>query len=272
VDRRPCFFAEIDYIRYLQDLREIARREGCAVHAYVLMTNHVHLLRAPGAAGCVGRTMQAFGRRYVSYVNARCCRTGTIWEGHYKACLVGDDLYLLQCHRYIDLNPVRAKVVAGLVKPDFRPCSDSPGGATSRSAPVSHHSVQRVASLAAATPAPPRSYSIADFTGILGSGSPRPPGPQTTGSTAAASASMNPPGGIRPSHPFRVPLDERLFSNVVLKGDPAAPKNPLLLTRASNLAALVEYFELHPVPSNGGAARILCRELTATFLAEFRSH
>jgi hypothetical protein len=83
---------------------------------------------------------------------------------------------------------------------------------------------------------------------------------------------MNPPGGIRPSHPFRVPLDERLFSNVVLKGDPAAPKNPLLLTRASNLAALVEYLELHPVPSNGGAARILCRELTATFLAEFRSH
>lgn len=64
-DRRPCFFAKIDYVRYLQDLRDIARREGCAVHAYVLMTNHVHLLMSPAAPGGVARTMQALGRRYV---------------------------------------------------------------------------------------------------------------------------------------------------------------------------------------------------------------
>lgn len=111
-DRRPCFFAYIDYIRYLQDLREIARREGCAVHAYVLMTNHVHLLMTPGGAGRVGRTMQALGRRYVRYVNDRYCRTGTLWEGRYKACLVGNDRHALQCHRYIELNPLRAKMVA----------------------------------------------------------------------------------------------------------------------------------------------------------------
>jgi putative transposase len=111
-DRRPCFFVEIDYIRYLQDLREIARREGCTVHAYVLMTNHVHLLMTPGAAGRIGRTMQALGRRYVRYVNDRDGRSGTLWEGRYKACPVGDDRYLLQCHRYIELNPLRAKMVA----------------------------------------------------------------------------------------------------------------------------------------------------------------
>lgn len=111
-DRRPCFFAEIDYVRYLQDLRDIARREGCAVHAYVLMTNHVHLLLSPVTSGGVARTMQALGRRYVRYINDRYCRTGTLWEGRYKACLVGDDPYVLQCHRYIDLNPLRARMVA----------------------------------------------------------------------------------------------------------------------------------------------------------------
>src|SRR5690348_13519202 len=111
-DRRPCFFGEIDYIRYLQDLREIARREGCAVHAYVLMTNHVRLLMTPAAAGGIGRTMQALGRRYVRYVNDRHGRTGTLWEGRYKACPVGDERYLLQCHRYIELNPLRAKMAA----------------------------------------------------------------------------------------------------------------------------------------------------------------
>ena len=90
-DRRPCFFAEIDYLRYLKDLREIARREDCAVHAHVLMTNHVHWRMTPGADGRVGRTMQALGRRYVRCVNDRHGRTGTLREGRYKACLVGDD-------------------------------------------------------------------------------------------------------------------------------------------------------------------------------------
>lgn len=70
-DRQPCFFQPIDRLRYLDDLREISRRAGCAVHAYVLMTNHVHLLVTPTAPGQVGHVMQALGRRYVRYVNDR---------------------------------------------------------------------------------------------------------------------------------------------------------------------------------------------------------
>lgn len=111
-NRQPCFFTDIDRIRYLQDLRELTHREGCMVHAYVLMTNHAHLLMTPTARGQVARVMQSLGRRYVRYVNDRYQRTGTLWEGRYKACPVGDDRYLLQCHRYIELNPVRAGMVA----------------------------------------------------------------------------------------------------------------------------------------------------------------
>jgi len=111
-DRQPCFFAEGDYLRYRTDLRELALREGCAIHAYVLMTNHVHLLVSPMAAGAVARVMQSLGRRYVRYINDRYHRTGTLWEGRYKSCLVDDGDYLLHCHRYIELNPLRAAMVA----------------------------------------------------------------------------------------------------------------------------------------------------------------
>lgn len=111
-DRQPCFFADADYIRYRNDLREIALREACAVHAYVLMTNHVHLLITPTAVGGVARLMQSLGRRYVRYVNDRYRRTGTLWEGRYKACLVQNGDHLMHCHRYIELNPVRAAMVA----------------------------------------------------------------------------------------------------------------------------------------------------------------
>lgn len=112
-DRRPCFFAESDYLCYLQELRELALREGCAIHAYVLMTNHVHLLVTPSATGQIAHLMQSLGRRYVRYANDRHHRTGTLWEGRYKACLVDGDTYLLQCYRYVELNPVRAGMAAG---------------------------------------------------------------------------------------------------------------------------------------------------------------
>jgi len=111
-DRQPCFFTEEDYLRYLTELREIARREGCSIHAYVLMTNHVHLLMTPIAQGQVARVMQALGRRYVRYVNDRYRRTGTLWEGRYKSCLIDGDTYLLRCYRYIELNPLRANMIA----------------------------------------------------------------------------------------------------------------------------------------------------------------
>jgi putative transposase len=107
-DRQACFFREADYVRYLHLLREVTHRHGCRVHAYVLMTNHVHLLLTPGTTGAIARTMQALGRNYVRYVNDTLVRTGTLWEGRYKSSLVDSDRYLLACYRYIELNPVRA--------------------------------------------------------------------------------------------------------------------------------------------------------------------
>lgn len=112
-DRQACFYRDADYLRYLQDLREAALKFGCLVHAYVLMTNHVHLLVTPQAEGAVGRMMQSVGRRYVRYVNDSLSRTGTLWEGRYKSSMVDSERYVLACYRYIELNPVRAGMVAG---------------------------------------------------------------------------------------------------------------------------------------------------------------
>ena len=111
-DRQPCFFTDTDRLRYLQDLRELALALDCHVHAYVLMTNHVHLLVTPMQPKGLALLMQSLGRRYVRHVNDRYRRTGTLWEGRYKACLVDGDDYLLRCYRYIELNPVRAGMVA----------------------------------------------------------------------------------------------------------------------------------------------------------------
>ena len=110
-DRQPCFFRDIDRIRYLQDLRELALAGACNVHAYVLMTNHVHLLITPNQTGAISRLMQSLGRRYVRYINDSYARTGTLWEGRYKSHLVANDEHLLRCYRYIELNPVRAGMV-----------------------------------------------------------------------------------------------------------------------------------------------------------------
>ncbi len=111
VDRQATFFAPDDYSLFLQALRRNADRYGCAVHAYVLMTNHVHLLLTPGAARSLPQLMQGMGREYVQAINRRYGRTGTLWQGRYKASLVQSDLYLLSCQRYIELNPVRAGMV-----------------------------------------------------------------------------------------------------------------------------------------------------------------
>jgi putative transposase len=110
-DRQPCFFNDVDRIRYLRDLRDIARREYCSVHAYVLMTNHVHLLVTPMAAGGVSRMMQALGRGYLRDINDRYGRTGTLRDGRYESCPVIEDAYLLRCQRYIELDPLRARMV-----------------------------------------------------------------------------------------------------------------------------------------------------------------
>ena len=110
-NRQQTFFADDDFAFYLQCLREAADRHSCDVHAYVLMTNHVHLLVTPYSNRGVSRLMQSVGRRYVQYVNYTYRRTGTLWEGRFKASLVESEPYLLTCYRYIELNPVRAKMV-----------------------------------------------------------------------------------------------------------------------------------------------------------------
>lgn len=111
-DRQPCFFHEIDRVRYLQDLRELIIAHESSLHAYVLMTNHVHLLITPTRAGAISRVMQSLGRRYVRYINDAYGRTGTLWEGRYRSHLIANDAHLLRCYRYIELNPVRAGMVA----------------------------------------------------------------------------------------------------------------------------------------------------------------
>lgn len=111
-DRQACFADAADYLRYRQELGEAALRYDCALHAYVLMTNHVHLLTTPREPGGVSRMMQAIGRRYVGSFNARYRRTGTLWEGRFKSALVDSEHYALACYRYIELNPVRAGIVA----------------------------------------------------------------------------------------------------------------------------------------------------------------
>ena len=111
-NRQACFAQHEDYCMYVQQLGEAAVRYGCEIHAYVLMTNHVHLLATPAERGALSYMMQAIGRRYVGRFNARYRRTGTLWEGRYKAALVGTERYALACYRYIELNPVRARLAA----------------------------------------------------------------------------------------------------------------------------------------------------------------
>jgi putative transposase len=110
-NRSPCFYCESDYRKYLEFFREQAERHSCAVHAYVLMTNHLHLLLTPERGDSAALLMKHLGQRYVQYINRTYLRTGTLWEGRFRSCLAQDDTYVLACYRYIELNPVRAKMV-----------------------------------------------------------------------------------------------------------------------------------------------------------------
>ena len=96
-NREPCFAAADDCRYYLQCLREACMKEGAAVHAYVLMTNHVHLLMTPAEKDSISRVLQTVGRRYVQYVNASYRRSGTLWEGRHKASLIDSEEYLMAC-------------------------------------------------------------------------------------------------------------------------------------------------------------------------------
>src|SRR5438309_11554639 len=109
--RALCFLADGDRHMYLKFLGDAAARHRCSVHAYVLMPNHVHLLVTPTEPGAVAAMMQDLGRRYVRLFNDIHARTGTLWEGRYKAAMIDTERYFLICQRYIELNPVRAGMV-----------------------------------------------------------------------------------------------------------------------------------------------------------------
>lgn len=110
-NRQACFVTDEDYRSYLDWLSEYAGQAGCRIHAYVLMTNHVHLLVSAERTGASGEMMKALGQRYVQYFNRTYRRSGTLWEGRYRSCLTQAETYLLACQRYIELNPVRAGMV-----------------------------------------------------------------------------------------------------------------------------------------------------------------
>jgi putative transposase len=111
-NRGACFFDDQDRHAYLGWLRDALQHERCQLHAYVLMTNHVHLLLTPEHATSVPRLIISVGRRYVQYINNAYGRTGTLWDSRYKSSLVQAETYLLVCQRYIELNPVRAGMVS----------------------------------------------------------------------------------------------------------------------------------------------------------------
>lgn len=110
-NRDPIFNADEDYHFYLDKLQDAAKKHQCDIHAYVLMTNHVHLLVTPHTENGISKMIQMLGRYYVQYFNYTYHRSGTLWEGRYKASLIDSETYALTCYRYIELNPVRANMV-----------------------------------------------------------------------------------------------------------------------------------------------------------------
>jgi len=111
-NRQICFGSDDDFAAYAYWLDEFSRKYHVAIHAWVFMTNHVHLLVTPETADGISKMMQSLGRQYVRYFNYTYRRTGTLWEGRFKSCVVDAENYLLICQRYIELNPVRANMVS----------------------------------------------------------------------------------------------------------------------------------------------------------------
>ena len=109
---RDPILARVEDFRYLyQCLKQASQKNQLAIHAWVFMHNHLHLLATPDSPQSLSKTMQSVGRRYAQYFNKQYHRTGSLWEGRYKSSLVDNGRYLLCCYRYIELNPVRAGIV-----------------------------------------------------------------------------------------------------------------------------------------------------------------
>jgi len=110
-NRQVCYFADEDYRFFLDHLARLAKRFRCALHAYVLMTNHFHLLLTPELEAGASLLMKFLGQRYVQHVNRIYKRTGSLWEGRFRSSLVQKERYVLGCYRYIEMNPVRPNMV-----------------------------------------------------------------------------------------------------------------------------------------------------------------
>jgi putative transposase len=138
-NRADCFGSHAEHDLYLGLLQEYAKRHGCAVHAYVLMTNHMHLLVSPPDIPPLSMMMRDINRIYGLHFNRSRNRVGSVWQSRFKACLVDSDQYFLTCQRYIELNPVRA----GMVEDPARyPWSSYPTNAAGRpSALVAPHAL-----------------------------------------------------------------------------------------------------------------------------------
>lgn len=116
--QQAVFLDADDYLMFLKYLKEATRQFKVAIHAYVLMPNHIHLLASPADQTGMARMMQWIGRFYVPYFNLKYGRVGTLWQGRYKAAVVDSERYFLVCARYIELNPVRAGLAS--VPEDYR--------------------------------------------------------------------------------------------------------------------------------------------------------
>jgi putative transposase len=111
-NRGNCFFGDGDRLAYLRYLEAFSHESNCTVHAYCLMSNHVHLLLTPGEASACTVLMKSLNQHYVQHVNRVHGRTGNLWEGRYRSCVAATEQYVLACYRYIELNPVRAGITA----------------------------------------------------------------------------------------------------------------------------------------------------------------
>src|SRR5205085_1078549 len=111
-NRNACFSHDTDRMVYLGNLAELLRKTGCALHAYCLMSNHIHMLLTPSNAHACATMMRNLGQRYAQYFNRRYERSGALWQGRYRSCLVASSAYVLACYRYIERNPVRAAMVS----------------------------------------------------------------------------------------------------------------------------------------------------------------
>ena len=133
-NRQAIFAADEDYGFFRDALIDASVKHNLAIHAYVWMTNHIHLLATPGEEDSIGKVFQSVGRKYVQYFNFKYQRSGTLWEGRYRATVVDSERYLLAVMRYIELNPVRANMAAHPRDYTWSSYGRNAGGATGKDA------------------------------------------------------------------------------------------------------------------------------------------